>query len=165
MRWWVWYGLRGLTRREEQQIPPLRYGMEMQGAAGWILHSHPSQKRDGWGTPGVGGGWRNSRFLRFATEWKYKGRLVGFYIPTHRKSAMDGAPPAWVADGGAADSSASLRNGNTRGGLRPHLSDDHAVAKMGYPAKRGFPSGMTTKSGMRGFSGRSGRCGPSGRSW
>jgi len=36
----------------------------------------------GWG--GWHGG-RSSRFLRFATEWKCKGRLVGFYIPTHRK--------------------------------------------------------------------------------
>ena len=88
---WMGHPRRG-WRMEEQQIPPLRYGMEMQGAAGWILRSHPSQKRDGWGTPGVGGGWRSSRFLRFATEWKCKERLVGFCIPTHRKSAMDGAP-------------------------------------------------------------------------
>jgi len=72
---WMGHPRRG-WRMEEQQIPPLCYGMEIQGAAGWILHSHPSQKRDGWGTPGVGGGWRSSRFLRFATEWKYKGRTA-----------------------------------------------------------------------------------------
>jgi len=90
------YGMemqRGWWRLEGKQIPSLRYGMEMQRVDGGWRESRFLRCAAEWKCKEVGGGWRESRFLRCATEWKCKGL---------------------VAVGGKADSFAALRNGNAK---------------------------------------------------